>query len=267
MTPNSKAFSIWGVIFLSQAAFVVAQCLPGFRHKALIRKGVRYYYIGTCIFQAAWTFAFAYEIMWLSLMMMIAIWWSLLMILYSQYQLSSKSSLSDTARLFDFWLFSFPFDIHCGWITAATALNMNVLVIDQGGSAAAQLAVAIVTLATLHAVSVVVLFLLKQPNYTVAGVVAWATWWIFVELIDSPKPLIFGTFSSDTIRGVAYAAVGIATIVLTQIAIRVFAAAMQFLRDRDNDEATSSTPASSLDVSNQGTIAMIDDTTCGTSSA
>jgi hypothetical protein len=214
VTPKSSAFSIWAIIFLMQAVFCILQLFPRFRAKELVQKGVGYYYIVTCISQVCWTLAFAYEIIWLSLVFMLLIWASLLGLLYSQYYVKSEGTL------LEFWLLRFPFAIHCGWLTAASALNVNVLVVKQDASAAIQLAVGIVSLAVLHAISVWVLFGIRRANYTIAGVLSWANGWIYAEL-QSPKDSIVERFSEDAVSGVSYAAVAVAFIIVAQITIRV----------------------------------------------
>jgi hypothetical protein len=215
VTPKAAAFSIWGVIFLSQAAFTVVQLLPRFRAKALIQKGVGYYYISTCLFQACWTFAFAYEVIWLSLIFILLIWASLLAIVYTQY-----STEESEGTLVEFWLLRFPFAIHCGWLTAASALNVNVLFVDRAAPADVQLAVGILSLAILHAISVWVVFAIQKPNYTLAVVLSWANAWIYSEL-KTPKDSIVERFAADSISGVSYAAAAVAYIILGQILVRV----------------------------------------------
>eukprot|EP00980_Cylindrotheca_fusiformis_P017339 scaffold5380_cov131-Cylindrotheca_fusiformis.AAC.16 len=214
VTPNSSAFLIWSVIFIFQAIFVIAQLFPKFRDNTLVLQGVKYYYILTCIFQASWTLTFAYEVIWLALVFMLCIWASLAMLLYSQYYTDSEDTV------LEFWLLRFPFAIHFGWVTAASALNVNVLVVDIDPPADIQLAVAIISLAVLHAISVWVTFGFKAPNYTVAIVLSWAFYWIYREL-EEPKDSIVNRFSGDVISGVSYAAVAIAIIILLQIAIRI----------------------------------------------
>lgn len=166
---------------------------------------------------------------------MAAIWCSLSAIVLAQYSLMKHTTTTTgSSNVANFWLVSFPFAIHFGWITVATALNINVLVINQGYSAAAQLALSIVSIAAIHTVSVWVLFALEQPNYTVAAVVAWATWWIFCEL-QAPKELIVQTFSIDVIEGFGYPALIVSVLVLTQIASRVFVASMKLLKKSDEE--------------------------------
>lgn len=224
ITPSSKAFTIWAVIFVFQAIFTIAQFFKRFRAHPMVQSGVSYWYCAACIAQVGWTFSFSYEIIPLSLACMLLILFALYGLLYSQYYTESDGTL------LEFWLLRFPFAIHAGWITAASALNVSVVAVSQSAEAAIQLAIGIVSLAVLHAVSVWVLFNLKKgPNYTIACVLSWANGWIYAELQD-PKGLIVETFSSDSINGVAYAAVSVAFIILTQIVIRVVMGAVQKCR-------------------------------------
>lgn len=214
VTPKSSAFSIWGVIFLFQGAFAVAQLLPRFRARAMVLDGAGYWYPVISAVQISWTVAFAYEVIPLSLVFMLMLWCSLIAIVYSQYYTESNETL------WEFWILRFPFSVHAGWITAASALNVNVQTVSAGRPADVQLAVAIVSLAVLHAVSVWVLFYLPRPNWTMACVLSWAFGWISAEL-GSPNELITSTFAEDTINGVRHAAHVVSLIVLLQVAVRL----------------------------------------------
>ena len=215
ITPKATAFSIWAVIFVFQAVFAIAQFLKCFRAHPMVQQGVSYWYCGVSLAQVGWTFSFSYEIIPLSLVFMLLILFALYGLLYSQYYTES------TGKLIEFWLLRFPFAIHAGWITAASALNVSVVAVWKAAPADIQLATGIVSLAVLHAVSVWVLFNLKKgPNYTIACVLSWANGWIYAELQD-PKELITNTFAPDTINGVAYAAASVAFIILLQVVIRI----------------------------------------------
>lgn len=221
VTPNSAAFSIWALIFLTEGLFTTVQWFAPYRSKA--NDHVRYYFVAACLFQAAWTIAFAYEVFWLSLVWMIAIWTSLLGLVWHQQALSAA----------DVWWLGFPFKLHFGWITAAAALNVNVLVIALGASAANQLTIAILSLSLLLITLIWSLFGVANTSYTVASVMAWASWWIFAEL-QSPKPLIAQTFSPDIIEGVAYASLSISIIALALTASVVVLVTMKLLVNQDN---------------------------------
>ncbi|KAK1736944.1 hypothetical protein QTG54_012389, partial [Skeletonema marinoi] len=198
VTPNADAFRIWIVIFMFQLLFTVVQLLPKFRATPMVQDGVSYWYCLVCAMQIGWTFTFAYEIIPASL-----------------YYAESDNSL------WEFWLLRFPFALHGGWITAASALNVNVQAVASSAPADIQLALAIVCLAVLHAISVWVLFYLQRPNWTIACVLAWAFGYIYQELA-SPNNLIIETFTLQTINGVRYAAFAVGAIIIpVQLAIRV----------------------------------------------
>lgn len=214
ITPNSTAFTIWAVIFLAQGAFAILQLLPRLRDHAMVQQGVGYWYLMVAATQIGWTITFAYEQIIAALVFMLLIWVSLIAILYSQYYTESDG------KLLEFWVLRFCFSIHAGWITAASALNVNVLVVDLVDSATIQLAVAIVSLAVLHAVSVWVLFNIPRPNWTMAGVLSWAFGWIYAELSD-PIEKITTTFDQNTIAGVKYAAIAVSFIIVAQVVVRL----------------------------------------------
>jgi hypothetical protein len=233
VTPNGSAFSIWGLIFIAQGAWAVAQMFPRFRDDKMVLEGTKYWYILVCIFQCGWTIVFGYEVIWLSLVFMLSIWSSLAALLYSQYYTESSGSLVE------FWLLRFPFAVHCGWLTAASALNVNVVVVDNIVDADVQLAFGIISLAVLHAISVWVVFGIPKPNYTIAGVLAWANYFIYVEL-GEPRDQIVARFSPDLISGVRYAAVAVSCIILSQIVIRVpfDVYARKFKKEEESDSVT-----------------------------
>ncbi|KAL7535377.1 hypothetical protein ACHAXR_006457 [Thalassiosira sp. AJA248-18] len=214
VTPNSSAFTIWAVIFLAQGAFSLLQLLPRFRALSMVQDGLSYLYPTVAAMQIGWTFAFAYEVIPLSLVFMLLIWISLIAILYSQYYNESDGSLSE------FWVLRFPFAVHAGWITAASALNVNVQVVSMNQPADIQLAVGIISLAVLHAISVWASFNIPRPQWTLSCVLAWAFGWIYEEL-GNPNELIKDTFAVDTINGVRYAAIAVCFIILFQLVIRL----------------------------------------------
>lgn len=214
ITPKSSAFTIWAVIFFSQGAFAVLQYLPRFRALAMVQDGLSYWYSIVTAMQIGWTITFAYEKIPVSLAFMLAIWISLVSILYRQYYTKSDGTI------LEFWVLRFPFAIHAGWITAAAALNVNVQVVSMGQPAYVQLAVGIVSLAVLHAISVWVLFNIPRPNWTIAFVLSWAFFWIYAELGD-PNELITTTFVPDTINGVRGAAIAVVVVILVQVVIRL----------------------------------------------
>lgn len=194
VTPFGAAFGIWSVIFIMQAIFVIYQMLERYRGDKLVQEGVSYWYFIACMCQCGWTFAFGYEAIPVSALMMVGILVSLAMIVNQQNQLEPSSEHG----LQEFWILKFPFSIHCGWIAAAFAINMNVLVLDLGASAGPQVACAYLTLAFAGLVAIFVLAYLSPPDFTIPLVLLWATIGIAVELND-PLDKIKDLFGEETI--------------------------------------------------------------------
>ena len=86
------------------------------------KENTAWYVVAT---QIGWTFAFAYEVIPLSLAFILMIWICLIGLLYMQYHTESDGNL------LEFWVLRFPFSVHAGWITAASALNANVQVVSM----------------------------------------------------------------------------------------------------------------------------------------
>ena len=181
ITPNAAAFSIWGLIFLAQAVFVVSTLASKrLMTHPLVVDGVGFKYVLVCLAQALWTPVFGHEMMGLSAALLGCILMGLLAIIKSQYATVSKiveRETSDPSALLTwktYWLLQFPFEEHAGWVVAAFALGINVLVVSLGGSARAQVIVAAVSLVVL-AITSAVWLALERPLFTLPLVAAWAT--------------------------------------------------------------------------------------------
>lgn len=146
-------------------------------------------FYSACMFQCAWTFAFGYEVLWLSVIFMAGIFASLVMIVVFQSKIDSEPE----KRVLDFWLFKFPFSVHCGWIAAAFAVNLNAFVFATEAGAGAQTWWAYLTLAYAILVAAFALLYLSPPDFTIPSVLVWATIGIVNEL-NEVKPEIEETF-------------------------------------------------------------------------
>eukprot|EP00551_Chaetoceros_affinis_P008697 CAMPEP_0203684524 /NCGR_PEP_ID=MMETSP0090-20130426/48080_1 /ASSEMBLY_ACC=CAM_ASM_001088 /TAXON_ID=426623 /ORGANISM="Chaetoceros affinis, Strain CCMP159" /LENGTH=312 /DNA_ID=CAMNT_0050553699 /DNA_START=142 /DNA_END=1080 /DNA_ORIENTATION=- len=243
ITPKSSAFSIWAVIFTFQGVFAILQLVPSYRGRPMVQEGVSFWHMIFCVMQIGWTFAFAYEVIPLSLVFMLLLWISLMALIISQYYVKLDPSTSSCSKegLNEFWFLRFPFQIHAGWITAASALNVSVVAVDAGSAPATQLAVGIICLAALHAISVWHLFGYKRPNYTIPCVLIWANGWIYGEL-QEPKQLILDTFDQSVISGVAYAAFTVSMVIIIQVVLRLafliynYALGKSYLQEKVEEE-------------------------------
>jgi len=191
ITPFGKSFLIWSVIFMWQLFWVLWQFLPSQRNSEGVMKAWYFYPIFTC-FQAGWTFSFATETMWLSLVMMYGILITLV---------SASMSLQTYKKTWKGYLiWQFPFSIQTGWIMAASVLNTNVLPVFYGALPNTRIIVASISLAVL--IITAFTWLSSYPvDFAIPCVILWALGGIYAKLND-PLPVIPETFSERQINGV-----------------------------------------------------------------
>jgi len=230
VTPKDVAFAIWGIIFLFQGIFACVQLLPRFRDTDMVQDGVSYYYVCVSTFQIAWSFAFGYNMIGIALVFIVLIWLSLASIVYSQYYIKSNNhkdnnnnSNSTLSPMTEFWLLQFPFDIHCGWLVAATALNASVVAVKMEVTPDIEIAMSLLSLCVLYMVSFWVTFALSDaggPNITIALSISWAANWIHNQLL-TPKNALAARFDENTIVGIRNAYKIVSIIVLAQVMLRI----------------------------------------------
>lgn len=212
VTPAGWAFTIWPVIFAFQAAFAITQMLPSFRGLAEVQQGVSYWFLAACIFQMGWTIVFALEAISISVAMILFILVSILGLVFSQEKTVSDP---DVGEIKIYWLLKFPHQIWGGWILAASAVNVNVLLVELELSVPLQLSAAIVSIAVLHAAALSFTFYGEKPNYVFPAVLAFATGGIASEL-SNPQSLV-ADMSTDITNGVKYASLAVCIIIAAQI--------------------------------------------------
>lgn len=231
VTPDGWAFSIWGLIFLSQAIFVVLQTdilmkldsIPIISKKSteenpLVKDGVSFYYIGVCIAQALWSICFSSDFLFLSLLLIAAIAALLVEIVRKQHNIADpktdeedETEAATTAaideinnmnrwdgpRWLEYLLLQFPFSIHCGWILAASFVNLNVWLVKVNAGASLQKNTAGFSLIGLILISILYLSLYRC-ELVVPTVLAWASLGIFSALRD-PDGQLLAQFDEESI--------------------------------------------------------------------
>merc|ERR1712003_253919 len=151
-----------------------------------------YFYPIFTVFQAGWTFSFAHEIMWLSLVCMYGILTTLV------WASMSLQTYKKTWKGYLIW--QGPFSIQTGWIMAASVLNTNVLPVFYGAEPNTRIIVASVSLAVL--IITAFTWLSSYPvDFAIPCVILWALGGVYAELND-PLPAIPETFSERQINGV-----------------------------------------------------------------
>ena len=120
-TPAGYAFSIWGIIYMLLAIYIIYQ-FSRTEDKVIAR--INPIFILNALLNAAWIFAWHYNIIWLSVIIMLGLLVTLIKIadILRQNTLSKK----------DYFLINLPFSIYFGWITVATIANITVLLVSLG---------------------------------------------------------------------------------------------------------------------------------------
>lgn len=118
-TPAGYVFAIWGVIYLLLLGFVILQALPsGERRRDVVAIGPWFFL--SCLFNGLWIFAWHYNQIVLSIVLMVLLLASLIMIALRIRQLPSH------------WLVRTSFGVYLGWISVATIANVSVGLYDAG---------------------------------------------------------------------------------------------------------------------------------------
>lgn len=121
-TPAGITFSIWGLIYLLLLGYTIYQFKTQKGKKARSFSTIRKLYIITSLSNIAWIFAWHYQVIWLSVLIMINLLVSLIKIanITNEEQYSLKETI----------LVRIPFSIYFGWITVATIANITVLLVS-----------------------------------------------------------------------------------------------------------------------------------------
>jgi hypothetical protein len=127
-TPAPWAFSIWGLIYLALAGFVVFQARKN-DEAFQLRSRVGGWFLLSCLANSCWVIAWMYDLAGVSVLLMMVLLFSLFMIVLRTDMELTDPPLRTIA--FVWW----PFCLYSGWITVALLANVAA-VIGAGASAA-----------------------------------------------------------------------------------------------------------------------------------
>jgi hypothetical protein len=123
--PAGYVFSIWGVIYVGLLAFAVVQALPGRAADPRLRS-VGWAAVVANLLNAAWIFAWHWELFTLSLAIMVGLLATLVLI-------CERLAVGRAAtRGADTWAVNVPWTVYLGWITVATITNVAAALAAAG---------------------------------------------------------------------------------------------------------------------------------------
>ncbi len=182
-TPAGFAFSIWGLIYLLLLAFVLYQALPAQRSSTRLAAISPWFKIN-CIANASWIVAWHYDLLAVSMVLMLVILATLGLI----YRELIKHI--DAATNVDHLALYLPFSLYTGWITVATIANASVLQTAYGwdnvGLTNVQWTLAKLALAGAIGATVIA----RTRDIIFVLVIAWAGYAVYVK--QSATPAVAG---------------------------------------------------------------------------
>lgn len=126
-TPAPYTFGIWSVIYLALGGFVFYQFKAPHKETGLLTQAnlmkIRVAFIFSCLFNSLWIFAWHYQKLGASLLLMV-------MLLVTLIYINRLTRTNHFPRREKFLLRS-PFSIYFGWITVATIVNITVLLVNS----------------------------------------------------------------------------------------------------------------------------------------
>jgi len=204
--PAGLTFSIWGVIYILLAIFVIYGLIIAFRkdtQKLSFIENIGILFFISCLANIGWIFAWHYEILPLSLVLMLLLLGSLITI-----YLRLRIGKSDSTRI-EKYLVHLPFSVYLGWITIATIANVTALLVDVNwntfGLGEQFWAVAVIIVGIAIALSI--LFTRKDIFYCL--VVDWALLGILLKRLADSTPV--QNVIVITIIGMVFISIGIIT--------------------------------------------------------
>ncbi len=127
-TPAGLTFSIWGLIYLLLAGYLIYQFISfkekRSQKKELLLKNINILFIATSIANITWIFAWHYDLIGLSVLIMAV----MLILLIKIADILRTEKMTSVEKIF----ISTPFSVYFGWITVAAIANITVFLVSVG---------------------------------------------------------------------------------------------------------------------------------------
>jgi hypothetical protein len=125
--PAGITFSVWGIIYILLLIFIIYQFVIAARRgegeRGIFEK-IGIWFFLSCIFNVAWILTWHYEMVWLSLIIMVLLFLSLL-IIYVRLG-TGRPGIKVSERI----CVNIPFSTYIGWITIATIANATAFLVQ-----------------------------------------------------------------------------------------------------------------------------------------
>ena len=172
-TPAGFTFSIWGLIYTALLVFIAWQALPAQRGNQTLADISGWFQVN-CVINGVWIFAWHYDFLAISLLLMVAL-------LYTLVRIFRRLDSADS------WLVRIPFSLYTGWITVATIANLSALQTALGWNdlLLGEVQWTWLKLAVAGAIGATVIARTRNVLYVL--VIAWAAFGIFSKQSATPE--------------------------------------------------------------------------------
>ena len=167
ITPAGYVFSIWGIIYILLAAFVIYQALPSQKEKEYTKK-IGWLFVLSSITNIAWIFLWQYQILSASVILIFLLLATLIAI-YLRLNIGKS-----TASLREKLAVHAPFSVYLGWITIASIANVAVFLVSEKWDGLGISPETWATLIIIVALVITLLVLATRKDIAYGLVIAWA---------------------------------------------------------------------------------------------
>jgi hypothetical protein len=175
--PVGATFSIWGLIYLLLAGFVVYQFTNKDQKTERLLEKINPLFIVSSLANISWIFAWHYDYIGLSVLIMAV----LLISLIGIADILRREHFTSQQKLF-IWA---PFSIYFGWITVATIANITVFLVGIGWEGFGIADFVWTSIILLVGTLIGVLRMIKDKNVAYGLVLIWAYLGILLKHLSS----------------------------------------------------------------------------------
>ena len=175
--PAGPAFFIWGLIYLLLGGYVIYQFLKKEQKTEALLQKINPFFIATSLANISWIFAWHYDYIGFSVIIMAA----LLFLLIKIADIICNKEFSPLGKLF-IWT---PFSIYFGWITVASIANITVFLVSINWNGFGIADFIWTSIILLVGALIGILRMNKDKNIAYGLVLVWAYIWILYKHLSN----------------------------------------------------------------------------------
>jgi hypothetical protein len=205
--PAGLTFSIWGIIYILIIMFAAYQARDLFSKKKIemqFLKKTSYYFLLAGLANMGWIFAWHYQQVLLSLIIMLVLLFSLIK-LFLNLEIG-KGNISRKERLF----VQIPISVYLGWITVATIANITALLVTINWNGFGISEVIWTMFVIVAALAITLLMLITRKDVAYSLVIVWALLGIYIKRTD----ITYGIQNDIALTAIVCAAIIVLAIIV-----------------------------------------------------